>query len=157
MKKLLFIIIAILLTVFLIDIAHGQTLNANYYQTFNENTQGIAAHELALVGYPQFGEGQMYVNPFIENWQKDPTVIYDYYIPTLREMVQWAQTSTGSPVTIYMVDRTSSITFRAVSGSITGKDGLSPSEALSNLLLKIKRVPYYTNGGQILWFLYGQN
>lgn len=157
MKKLVYIFLTIATILAFSSQTSAQTITENYHPSWENQTHGIAAHELALAGYPQFGQGQMYINPYIEDWKKDPNTIYDYYFPTPTEMRQYAQAATGSPVRVYMVDRNTSITFRAVSGSITGKDGLSPSEALSNLLLKIKRVPHYTTGGQILWFLYGQN
>jgi len=151
------LIITLFITVFLVSTAHGQTLSTTYHPSWNDYTAGVNGGELYNAGYPQFGQGQWTHNEGLKEEEKDPTVRYDIYYPTLTEMIQWAQALNGGMVTIYSVNRTSSFTFRAKVGNTTGKDGLYPSEAMSNLLLKLKGVPYYTTGGQILWFLYGQN
>jgi hypothetical protein len=169
MKKLLvFAIIVVGLTLGLMaHYAHGaETLSTNYWQGWNEDRDSINGWELYWAGYPQFGQGQWTHTLIheadgtirqIRDDEKAPGVPYSVYYPTPTEMRQWAQANSGQPVTVYMVDRGSSVTFRAVSGNVTGKDGIRPSEALSNLLLKQRNVPYYSTGGQILWFLYGQN
>lgn len=145
MKKLLILLVtALILFLGMLHLAKAaEILSTTYWSGWNDYTSGVDGLELKNAGYPQFGQGQTVTQD-----------TYSIYYPTPTEMRQMAQSATGQRVTIYGVDRGTSYTFRAVSGSYTGKDGLTPSQALNNLLLRIKNVPYYTTGGQILWFLY---
>lgn len=166
MKKLVYIFLTIATILALSSQVSAQTVTATYHPSWNDQIDSINGWELYWAGYPQFGQGQWTHTLIheadgtirqIRDDEKAAGVPYSVYYPTPTEMRQWAQANSGQPVTIYMVDRNTSITFRAVSGSVTGKEALSPSGALNNLLLKQRNVPYYSTGGQILWFLYGQN
>lgn len=165
-EKIIFVIFVATLVFLFIQEVEAQTVTTNYAPYWDTQTDSINGWELYWAGYPQFGQGQWThtiihdangVIRQIRDDEKAPGVPYSVYYPTPTEMRQWAQANSGQPVTVYMVDRNTSITFRAVSGNITGKEALTPSGALNNLLLKQRNVPYYTTGGQILWFLYGQN
>ena len=125
MKKLLFIIIAIVLTVFLIDTAHGALEGLqDYHSKFTVDT--TIAYRLKEAGFPQSGTGQ-YTH-------------FGLYVPSNQELLSWIDLLSDGTITITVTEKPSSYyeyTARSSTPSVSAT-GLYQADALGYLAIKLK-------------------
>ena len=128
----IFVSIALILTILLIKTAHGVTMDAYYAQ----QPAHEASFALVKAGFPQSGNGTLYIHP---EKNRDPYTIYDIYFPTNQEIDQWYTILTDKPVIYQFLNGGAVEQWRAtVSGTNMSAVGITPYGAKAKLLPSLK-------------------